>query len=151
MVFEYVLILRTFCKNVMSQKLCTLSSTKFQCAGNNHELVCFYILTVPIQDCVFFQLLHDLRDVTNEVNSVAARLAIMEGRGDTFRSEMMRVMGMMDSNVRGHSKDIEAVKSVINTLVEDNVSMQGRMRLMQGGSTKRSSYYYVYQNIYFQS
>ncbi|XP_052792256.1 uncharacterized protein LOC128226419 [Mya arenaria] len=81
------------------------------------------------------QLRHELNQAVSEIGRVSSALAMIEGRTDAARTELLREVGALDRDVSTHSKDIRAVKTVMNTLVEDNVKMQGNLRAMHGMDT----------------
>ncbi|KAL4227509.1 hypothetical protein ACF0H5_012953 [Mactra antiquata] len=62
-----------------------------------------------------------MNDLDQRIGRMEATQAISEGRQSAIATEMMREMNMT-------RQDTAAVKSVVNTLVEDNVKMHGEMR-----------------------
>lgn len=64
-------------------------------------------------------------ELDQQIGRIGAQVAIMEGRQHAVTEEFKREMTVLSTDIKTH-------KTVINSLVEDNVQMQGRMRVLQG-------------------
>lgn len=62
-----------------------------------------------------------------------AQLAMMEGRQESITNEFKRELTVLSS-------DVGAAKVVTNTLVEDNVKLEGKIRVLQGIDINFSSF-----------
>ena len=66
-----------------------------------------------------------ITDVDQRVGHLETMTTRMEGRQEAITNEYKRELTML-------SQDVNTAKTVTNALVEDNVKMEGKIRILQG-------------------
>ncbi|KAH3830156.1 uncharacterized protein LOC127878970 isoform X2 [Dreissena polymorpha] len=89
-------------------------------------------MSQDIDEVNIYQDHRDIMQLDQQLSHLSAQFGLMEGRVDATRQAIFQEITKLDHDVKTHSADIHATKTVVTTLVEDNVNMQGKIRTLQG-------------------